>query len=378
MKLLISCGVFHPHQGGAESLFGDLCERFSGAGLEVSVITRRLEGTAERDRHFGAEIRRFDYPTDYEALRPHEEFDDRSRAILDELRAMIEQRRIDSVCIGLLDMSTMYLARLRTQLGFRLTIYLHGGETRVLQHESPSYRKLLLHCLRRADAVVAVSQGLAEDARRLCPELGERLHVVPNGIDVARVRRAEAFEHPRPYAFYAGRLARAKSVPRIIEGFGPVAQAEAGVDLLLAGSGDREAEARAAVARLELKDRAMFLGGRPRDDVFGLIRGARFLTLASDAEGLPIVGIEAMAAGTPLVAPRVAGVTELIEDGQNGLLFEPGDVEGYADRMLELFRSDNLHRRLSEGARQFPVERYDMGLLWREHLRILSGAASTI
>ena len=97
--------------------------------------------------------------------------------------------------------------------------------------------------------MVAVSQGLAKDAEQLYPPVRSRLHVLPNGIDVARVQRSVAPDQPRPYALYAGRLARAKSVPRIIEGFAPVAAVEPGVDLLIAGSGDREAECRQAVER---------------------------------------------------------------------------------------------------------------------------------
>ena len=120
-----------------------------------------------------------------------------------------------------------------------------------------------------------------------------------------------------------------------------------------------------------MQDRVVFLGSQPRDEVFSLMKGARFLTLASEAEGLPIVGLEALAAGVPLAAPRVPGVTELIEDGVNGLLFEPGDEQGYSGRMLELFRSEQLHRRLCDGVARFPIDRYDMSGQWREHLRLL-------
>lgn len=377
MNLLVSCGVFHPHQGGAESLFGDLCERLAGDGHQVDVVTRHLESTADEETYRGARIRRFHYPVDYEALRRHEDFEERSEAILGGLRRIIEQRRIETVCVGLLDMGAMYLLRLRSQLRFRLVVYLHGGEVRVLQRHSPTFHRLMLHCLRQADAVVAVSQGLADDAEALYPAVRPRLHVIRNGIDVSLVRAAPLRRLPRPYALYAGRLALVKAVPRIIEAFGLVAAEEPAVDLLLAGTGDREHKAREVVDRLGLQQRVVFLGAQPRDEVFSLMRGARFLTLASDAEGLPIVALEALAAGTPVVAPRVPGVTELIEDGVNGLLFEPVDKQGYAERMLELFRSEDLHRRLRAGVERFPIDRYDLGRLWRQHLELFEAETTS-
>ncbi|MBI1353575.1 MAG: glycosyltransferase [Acidobacteria bacterium] len=373
MALLVSCGVFHPHQGGAESLFGDLCERFAAAGRDVSVITRRLADTPDRETHRGAAIRRFDYPTPYEALAPEDAFAPRSQAVLDELRQTIERRGVRTVCIGLLDMGAMYLLRLRPRLRFRLVLYLHGGEVRVLPRQQETYRRLLLHALRAADAVVAVSNGLAQDVLALDPSLDARLHVIPNGIDVNAVRRQPAAPRSRPYALYAGRLAASKSVPRIVEAFGRIAAEAPELDLLLAGAGDREHEVRAAIERLSLHDRAILLGPRPREEVYSLMKSSRFVTLASDAEGLPLVGLEALAAGVPLVAPRVAGVTEIIEHGVNGLLFEPRDAAAYAARMLELHRSEALSRQLRAGARAFPIDDYDIDRLWRRHAELLDG-----
>ncbi len=126
MKLMISSGVFYPRAGGAESLFRDLSRLFVEAGNEVTVITRRVDGTPEESVLDGVRIRRFDYPVPYERFvwgRELGRWPAMVRAVHRELRT----GGIDTVCIGLLDMSALFLLLLKPIHRFRLVNYLHGG-----------------------------------------------------------------------------------------------------------------------------------------------------------------------------------------------------------------------------------------------------------
>ena len=77
-------------------------------------------------------------------------------------------------------------------------------------------------------------------------------------------------------------------------------------------------------------------------------------------EGLPIVLMEAMAVGTPVIASRVAGIPELVKDGETGLLFTPSDWEGLAAAMKQLLVDAHLQSRLAEAARSVVAEEFDI------------------
>ena len=106
----------------------------------------------------------------------------------------------------------------------------------------------------------------------------------------------------------------------------------------------------ARVAEHALQDRFILTGFRP--DVPALLRRMEICCLTSRDEGMPNVLLEAMAAGRPVVATRVGGIPELIGDGDNGFLIEPGDVRGFAAAASRLLRDPELARRMGAAGRR--------------------------
>ena len=113
----------------------------------------------------------------------------------------------------------------------------------------------------------------------------------------------------------------------------------------------------AEIDSLGLTDRVVLLGFRA--DVSALMERFEVLCLTSRNEGLPNVVLEAMAAGTPVVATRVGGVPELIANGETGLLVELDDVEALADQVLTVLENRELAGRLSRAGRQRVERRHD-------------------
>ena len=105
----------------------------------------------------------------------------------------------------------------------------------------------------------------------------------------------------------------------------------------------------ARLAGHALQDRFVLTGFRP--DVPALLARMEICCLTSRAEGMPNVLLEAMAAGRPVVATRVGGVQELVDDGDNGFLIEPGDVRGFAAAVSRLLRDPELARRMGAAGR---------------------------
>jgi len=370
---MISCGVFHPHAGGAESLFRDLSRLWVEQGHKIVVVTRQLEGASEEEWLDGAFVVRSDYGLPYDHFAWSWKLL-RFPVVLARLWRAMRDSDIRVVCIGLLDMSVVYLLCLRVFRRFRLVTYLHGGEVRELPGRSRAFRRLLSTALRASDEVVAVSAALASDARPLCADLAAKTTVIPNGIDLETIDGAPRLTRERPYVVYVGRLAPDKHVADVIRAFARAFGDLPGIDLMLVGDGPEALALKELAADSGVDERVVFRGRVEREEVYSIMKGALLLVLASPAEGHPIAVIEALAAGTPVVASRVTGTRETIEDGVNGALFTAGDWEACA-RLLRHYAEDVEARgKLAANARSWDRESIDIRRLADIHLGILGGS----
>lgn len=180
-------------------------------------------------------------------------------------------------------------------------------------------------------AIIAVSEAGAADWRGALGKLRVALpeiHAVPNGI--------HAVEEPRPVPecptiLCVARLSRQKNHDVLLGAFAKLRRRSPTARLLLAGEGPEEARLRRRADRLGL-EAVEFLG--QRQDVPRLLASADLLVLASAFEGLPLVVLEAMAAGTPVIATRIGGVCEVLGDDHPWLV-PPGDRRALSDAMSD-------------------------------------------
>lgn len=129
--------------------------------------------------------------------------------------------------------------------------------------------------------------------------------------------------------------------------------------LVIAGDGPERVRLRAVCLALGLKDRVTFAGEADRPRVRELLAGCELLVLASWSEGLPIVALEAMASGKPVVGTSVGGIPEVVIDGETGLLVPPGQSAALADAMVRLLQDSEGHRAMGRNARELVKARYD-------------------
>jgi glycosyltransferase involved in cell wall biosynthesis len=151
----------------------------------------------------------------------------------------------------------------------------------------------------------------------------------------------------------AGRLTAAKDVETALAALAQVEDAS----LAVAGDGEERAALEARAGELGLDGRVRFLGAQPRERVLALFRGVDAVVLSSAWENFPHAVVEALAVGTPVIATAVGGVTELVEDGRNGLLVPPGDPAALAAALRRFLADDDLRARLRAAAAP-SVERY--------------------
>jgi glycosyltransferase involved in cell wall biosynthesis len=151
---------------------------------------------------------------------------------------------------------------------------------------------------------------------------------------------------------FSGRRTRSKGYFDLLKAIHLARRAGADVRLMTMGdiSPTEAAEVEGLVRELGLIGSLVDLGHRKDSDL--ILEAADAFALPSYHEGLPLGILEALATPLPVVASNVGGIPEVIEDGKQGLLFRPGDVEGLAERLLRLARDPALSKALAENARE--------------------------
>ncbi|MGW0627657.1 glycogen synthase [Streptomyces sp. NPDC002758] len=235
-----------------------------------------------------------------------------------------------------------------------------------------------------ADAVIAVSGAMREDILGCYPALDPaRVHVVHNGIDTTLYRPDPGtdvldrlgVDPGRPYVLFVGRITRQKGVPhllRAVRDIDPAAQV-----VLCAGAPDTaeiDREFRDLFQELSrVREGVHWIPQMlPRPDVIQLLTHASVFVCPSVYEPLGIVNLEAMACGTPVVASRVGGIPEVVEDGETGLLVTlDDDFESSLARALDSVLGDPAAARLlGEAGRERAVGEFGWDAVGRRTVRL--------
>lgn len=219
-----------------------------------------------------------------------------------------------------------------------------------------------------ADAVVAVSRGVADDLVRTIGISAERVQVIYNPVvdDDLLAKPKEPLDHPwftdgaPPVVLGVGRITEQKDFQTLIRAFARV-RAERPARLLILGEGELRPQLEALVHELGLQD-DVALPGFVANPFPYMARAAVFV-LSSRWEGLPTVLIEAMACGCPVVSTDCpSGPREILEDGRWGRLVPVGDVETLAEAIAATLDAKN-HPDVARRAQDFSVDRAVEGYL---------------
>lgn len=183
-----------------------------------------------------------------------------------------------------------------------------------------------------------------------------KFHIVHCGIEPGRYR---ATPHEGQRLLFVGRLAGVKGVPVLLEALAGVSgRPDWHLDLI--GDGPERKAIEAQARALNLSDRVTFHGYRSQADVAEALGRTDLFVLPSFAEGLPVVLMEALAAAVPVVTTRIAGVSELVADGESGLLVPPGDAEALRWAITKLLDDPERRRRMGEAGRVKVAEAFDI------------------
>lgn len=248
--------------------------------------------------------------------------------------------------------------RLVGRLGTNLTASLEGQS--LLRHWC---RFLPMRCLYPGlDAIVAVSNGVAQDTRRITGLPAERVAVIPNPVITGALpaQARQRIEHPwfdrheLPVILGVGRLTRQKGFPSLIRAFAELRRAQP-CRLLILGEGRARASLRALAEELGVAA-DLQLPGAVTNPYAYLVRADLFV-LSSLWEGSPNALTEALALGTPVVATDCpSGPREILADGRYGPLVPVGDVHALAHAMARVLEQPMPAWELREAVRDYTLE----------------------
>jgi len=368
VKVLVVSGIWPPDVGGPASHAPEVAAWLAARGHQVEVVV-----TA--DRRPAAE----GYPVRWvpRARPPGIRHADAVRLVA------ARARRADVVyATGMHGRSALATLAVRTPLVLKLTSDpaferarrrgVVGGAVADFQEGGGGVRANALRhvrdaTVRRAAHVVCPSTFMA-DLAVFWGVPRERVTVLPNPAPDAGEAVAATLEH-RPALVFAGRLTAAKNLDLALRALAAVP----GARLTVVGDGpDRSRLERVAA---ELGAQAEFVGARPRTEVLGLLGAADAAVLSSAWENFPHGVVEALAMGTPVVATRVGGVPEVVRDGENGLLVEPGDLDAFTEALRRIVHDGELRARLAAAAAP-SVVRYSADAIYGRLEQILERAAA--
>jgi glycosyltransferase involved in cell wall biosynthesis len=353
--MIVIDGYF-PSLGGAEMQAGSLARVLADLGHEVKIVSPRLDPSmAGSEIHEGIPVERISYP--------------RIRyvgAIILCLKfawkLLRERNRFDAIHVHMAKNLATVAGFVRPVLDSCVVVKISGAwefSGGILDQEKmrkPLYR-IMNFFIKRSDYIQSISQFTNKMlVERGYPE--NKICMIPNGVDLSRFSIQDRLSEPHESStivVFTGRITPVKGVDVLIDAWDRLTNKRDAL-LLIAGDGPAREELEKSVHRMGLSGSVQFLG--MVNDMPDLLRRADIYVQPSRQEGLPNSVLEAMAVGLPIVATRISGNEDLVEDGENGLLVPPQDPEKLAIALGELISDRGRRQRMGACSRKVVEKKY--------------------
>lgn len=216
--------------------------------------------------------------------------------------------------------------------------------------------------LNDAATIIALTENMKQQIQRI---VNKKVIVISNAIDLEKTKQIEKKElrkrlrmkDDEKIIIFVGRLHEVKGISYLIEAMNIVVKKNQKTRLLLIGTGKSRSYLQSLVEQLNLEEYISFIGTVPNDKVLEYMAASNVLVLPSLSEGFPVVLLEAMASGLPIVATRVGGLQEIIKDGTNGFLVEPKKPKELAEKISMILGDNELRERISRNNKE-EVKKY--------------------
>jgi N-acetyl-alpha-D-glucosaminyl L-malate synthase BshA len=357
MRIGITC---YPSAGGSGVVATELGKQLAKQGHSVHFITHavpvRLRGFEERISFHPVEAE--EYP-----LFNHQPY---ALNLAAKMSEVIERESLEILHVhyALPHAVSAYLAKkIVRPRDVRVITTLHGTDITLVGLQ-PSFFSVTKFSIEQSDAVTTVSDWLRDQTVSIF-DVKKPIQVIRNFVDTERFKVRPDPEKRRHFAapdelilMHASNYRPVKNAPRVVEVFNHV-QAQIPARLALIGEGPELGACQTLARELGIEERVMFLG--EQEYIEELLPHADIFILPSDHESFGLVALEAMSCGAPVIATRVGGMVEVIEDGVNGFLVDPGDVAGMSKLAVDLAGDRERRARVAEAGRVTACKRFSLG-----------------
>ena len=236
------------------------------------------------------------------------------------------------------------------------------------------YRTLNVTAFRRADRVVMLFPSQAEEAARRWRIPADKAVVIANGTDpsvfAARPSAPPVLGVDR-YCLFVGSLVPRKSPDLLLDALAELDD----VSCVFAGDGPMRSKLERRASELGISDRVRLLGAVTPGDLGALYAGADMLVVPAVSEASPLVAVEAMACGLPVVASRISGLPSLVKDWETGFLVKPGNVGQLTMAMTFLLGDADLRARMGKNGQRLVLRDFVWPAVARRYLDVYRSAA---
>lgn len=374
MKILVLNYEFPPVGGGGGKACADLCKALAARGHELRVLTTMVPGLAGREKVEGYNVRRI--ITGRRSLFRASFFSMAGYIVAGLLPGLQLLRRWKpDVIHAHFAVPTGVLAYLLSRLSgvpYILTAHLGDVPGGVPQKTDRWFRlvyPLTPPIWRRASKVVAVSSYTRDIALK---HYSVPIQVIPNGVFLSeKLPQARSRGDP-PRLIFAGRFQPQKNLPFLVEVLSRV------VDLawqcVLIGDGPSRPMVEATIHELGLSERIRLEGWVSEEQVLNWLGESDVLVMPSLSEGLPVIGIQALAQGLAIIANRTGGLVDLVDEGVNGKLCDVNDGECFESSLRWCLQDQNRLQRMKEASFSM-ASRYDINNAAGEYEDVFAEAA---
>lgn len=358
MRILVLNYEYPPVGGGGGQASADLARALADRGHSIQVITAGLPGLAARAEEQGVSVwrvatgRRSRFRASFLAMAGY-----LGGAFLPALRLARSWK--PDVIHAHFAVPTGALALVVSRLSgvpYVLTAHLGDVPGGVPEKTGRWFRWVYPFTgpiWRGAAAVAAVSEYTRSLAARHYPV---PIVVIPNGVPIAKADPVKPCSQPARIVF-VGRFQPQKNLLFLVDMLGEVR--DLAWTCTLVGDGPLRSQVEQRVAGLDLTARIELAGWVAPEEAARRLSDADLLLMPSLSEGLPVVGIQALSHGLAIVASKVGGLAELVEDGANGWACEPGDAAGFRAALRACLEDPQRLQRMKQASKSMAV-RYDI------------------
>ncbi len=238
---------------------------------------------------------------------------------------------------------------------------MQGSDVNLL-YDNPLLKRFRTYVIGRIDKIIAVSSLLADRVQAL-GAAPEKVALIPNGVDTSTFKYVTNEKRFDRNLLWVGRMSIEKGVEYLIRAISQVVAQFPQTTLTLVGDGPLRADIENLINSLGLEDHVILTGMLTHEEIPAHLARADLFVLPSLSEGLPLVLVEAMSAGKPVVATRVGGIPDvLVDEGehQTGYLVPPKDPEALTESICTLLGAPEKAHRMGQNGR----ERIEQQFTW--------------